>query len=146
MTLTRANTEFLVQARVGALMTAADMDGTTVDGTNADFNGPIGRAIRGLGHSVASAVLVADADVAAVTGAETDEFLDAVTLHTLEAILGNLDDVDITTGPRSEKLSQLAAQVERKIARLRKAMEAEYGYGAAVPEVGYITLQIAEHD
>lgn len=146
MTLTRANTEFLLEARVGPLLTAAGMDGTTVNGTNFDLNGPIGRAIRVLGHTVTRAVLVADADVAAVTDAETDEFLDAATLHALEAILGNLDDVDVIAGPRSERLSQLAAQVERKIERLREAMADEYGVGLAIPEVGVITTKFAEHD
>lgn len=146
MTLTRANTEFLIEARVGPLLTAAGMDGSTVDGTNVDLNGPIGRAVRDLGHTVTSAVLVADADVAQVTDAQTYEYIDTATLHTLEAILGNLDDVEIRVGPRSEKLNQLAEQVERKVARLRKAMERDYGYGMATPVAGYITRDIAEHD
>lgn len=146
MTLTRANTEFLLEARAGPLLTAADMDGSTVDGTNVDFNDPIGRAVRDLGHTVTSRILVADADIAAVTVAEEEEFLDAAELHTLEAILGNLDDVDIRVGPRDEKLSQLAEQVERKIKRLRKKMDLLYGYGLAVPVAGYITRDLAEHD
>lgn len=146
MALTRANTEFLLAARVGPLMTTAGMDGTTVDGTNADFNGPIGRAVRDVGYTVTSLVLVADADIAQVGVSEYDEFLDAATLHTLEAILGNLDDVDITVGPRKEALSQLAEQVERKIERLREAMALAYAYGMATPVAGYITTDIAEHD
>lgn len=146
MSLTRANTEFLTVSQCGPLLTAADMDGTTVDGTNLSLNAPIGRAVRDLGHSVASAILVTDADVASVTDAETDEFLDSVLLRTLEAILGNLDDVDITTGPRSERLSQLAEQVERRADRLRASMEEDYGLGLAAPEQGYITINIAEHD
>jgi len=142
MTLTRANTEFLTCADVGPLMTAAGMDGTTVDGTNADLNGPIGRALHDLGHAVASFVLVANADVDDVTDAQTGEFLDRVILHTLEAVLGNLDDVDITVGPRSEKLSQLAAQAERRVARLRVTL----GAGMVTPAATVITLNIAEHD
>ena len=146
MALTRANTEFMIETRAGPLLTAADMDGTTVDGTNADLNGPIGRAVRALGHSVASPVAVADADVAAVTDAQLDEFLDVAELYTLEAILGNLDDVDIKVGPRSESLSQLAEQVERKIKRLLKRLERLYGYGMGVVAAGYIRKDIAEHD
>lgn len=142
MVLTRANAEFLTVASVGPAMVAAGMDGTTVDGTNADLNGPIARAVRDLGHSVASAVLVVDADVAAVTDAQIDEFLDRAVLHTLEAVLGNLDDVDISVGPRSEKLSQLAAQLERRIERLRD----ELGVGMITPTAAVITTDIAEHD
>ena len=145
MSLTRANTELMIVARTGPLLTAAGM-AITVVGSNASLNDPIGHAVRQLGHAVASAVLVTDADVAGVTDAETDEFLGLATLYTLEAILGNLDDVDITVGPRSERLNQLAQQVERKADRLRAALEDEFGYGLAVPTAGYIQLNIAEHD
>lgn len=146
MALTRANAEFLMEARLAPLLTAAGMDGTTVDGTNVDLSDPIARAVRDLGYEVASAVLVADADVAQITAAQTSEFLDACELHTMNAILGNLDDVDITVGPRSEKLSQLAMQIERKIKRLLAAMGTAYGYGMATPDAGYITLDFAEHE
>lgn len=142
MSLTRADTEFMIVPRVGPALTAAGMDGTTVDGTNASLNGPIGKAVRYLGYTVASAVLVADADVAQVTDAETDQFLDLATLYTLEAVLGNLDDVDIRVGPRSESLSQLAKQLERKIARLSKQL----GTDLPTMEAGYIQLNFREHD
>ena len=145
MTLTRANTEYLLEARTGPLLTAAGMS-TDVDGTNVDLNDPIARAVRDLGHTVASAVLVADADVAAVTDAETDEFLDTATLHTLEAVLGNFDDVDIKVGPMSESLSQLAEQVERKIERLLAQLERLYGYSMATVSGAYIQKDIAEHN
>lgn len=145
MALTRANVEFLMEARLAPLLTAAGMDGTTVDGTNVDLNDPIGRAVRDIGYTVTSLVLVATADVAQVAVAEYDEFLDACTLHTLENILGNLDDVDIRVGPRDEKLNQLAEKVERKIKRLEDAMALAYGYGMATPVAGYITKDFAEH-
>lgn len=146
MSLTRASTEFLVVPRVGPAMTAAGMDGVTVDGTNVDLNGPIGKAVRYLGHTVASAVLVADADVAQVTDDQLDQFLDLTTLYTLEAVLGNLDDVELRVGPRTEKFNQLAEQLERKIKRMTKQLEKEYGFGLSVLVPGYITLNIAEHD
>lgn len=142
MTLTRANTEFLTIAQVGPLLTAAGLDGTTVDGTNASLNGPIGRAIRDLDYTVGSAVLIDNDDVALITDAEIDEFLDRVVLHTLEMILGNLDDVDLVVGPRSEKFSQLTGQIERRVARLRSVL----GETLATPTSGMITLNIAEHD
>jgi len=145
MALTRANVEFLLEARLSPLLSAAGMDSTTVDGTNVDLNDGIGRAVRDLGYAVASAVLVADADVGLVPAAEHNEFLDAAELHTLSNILGNLDDVDITVGPRTEKLNQLATKIERKIERLRKSMALVYGYSLATVTTGYITLDFAEH-
>jgi hypothetical protein len=142
----RPDAEFLLVARAGPLLTAADMDGTTVNGTNADLNGPLGRSIRNLGYTVTDITSISDADVAQVTEAQYDEFLDMAELYLLEAILGNLDDVDITVGPRSEKLSQLAGQVERKIARLTAHVEDLYDYGLVAPVGGVMTVKMAEHD
>jgi len=122
------------------------MDGTTVDGTNVDFNDPIGRAVRVLGYVVTSAVLVTDADVAQITVAQEDEFFDYVTLFTLRTILTNLDDVEIRVGPRTEKMNQLAEQVERAIKMLQETMTEDYAYGMATPVAGVITRDIAEHD
>jgi hypothetical protein len=127
-------------------MTAGGMDGTTVSGSNLDFNDPLGRAVRALGYVVTSAVLVTDADVAQVTTAQEDEFFDYVTLFTLRTILTNLDDVEIRVGPRSEKLNQLAEQVERAIKLLQETMTEDYSYGYATPVPGVITRDIAEHD
>ena len=138
-TITRANAEFLTIAQCGPLLTAAGMDGTTVDGTNLSLNGPLGRAILDMGGTVVSSVLITDTDMATVTN--SNEFLDKILLHALEAVMGNLDDVDITAGPRSEKLSQLALQVERRIKRLW-----DDRVRLAVPVQGYITKDIAEHD
>ncbi len=145
MAMTRAQTETILVKRAGPLLVAAGMDGATVDGTNADLNDPIGRAIRHLGYIVGSIVAISDADVAQVTEAQYDEYLDVGTLMVLESILGNLDDCDITVGPRSEKLSQLAAQVERKINRLTTRLLAACGYGLAIPVARVIRLSFAEH-
>lgn len=145
MTLTRANTEFIVVSRVSPLLTAAGM-ATTVIGSNADLNDPIGRAVRYLDHTVDDPTLVDDTDVARVTDSETDEFLDLTELFLLYSILGHLDDVDIAVGPRSEKLSQLAKQVEQLIDRLRRRMAMQYGYGLATPVSGCITRKFAEHE
>jgi len=67
MTITRANVESILIKRVGKLMTAADMDGSTVGGTNADLNDPIGRALRRIGYTTASIIAVADVDIAGVS-------------------------------------------------------------------------------
>lgn len=146
MSLSRANAEFMLIPRLGPIMTAAGMDGSTVDGSNLALNGPIGKAIRDLGYAVTSITEISDADVAQITEAQYDEFLDTATLHVMEAVLGNLDDVDIRVGPRSEKLNQLAEQVERKIKRLSESLVQNYGYGLATLETGVLTQGIAEHD
>jgi len=63
----------------------------------------------------------------------------------LANLLGNLDDVDVTVGPRSEKLSQLAVQVQKRLDSVEKRLENLYGYGAAALETGVITYEFAEH-
>ena len=143
MTITRANAEVMLVAAVGPLLTAAGMV-VTVVGTNADLNAPIGRAVRDLGYTVTDITSISDADVAQVTDAQTDQFLDIATYQVLEAILGNLDDVDLTTGPRSEKFSQLVKQVTGQISRLLKRLDRLYGYNQVVT-AGTIKRRFAEH-
>lgn len=146
MSLTRANVETILIRRSGALMTAAGLDGATVAGTNVDLNDPIGVAIVAVGGSVVSRVLVADADVATVATADYDEFLDIAEYRVLQSVLGNLANVDITVGPRSERLSQLAAQLEKALARKKGTLEDQYGYNAGTLEAGVLALSFAEHD
>lgn len=145
MSLTRENAETMIVADLQGLMTAAGMT-ITHTGANAHLNGPIGRALRDLGYSVADITDVTDADVAQVTDAQIAEFIDLMIMYTLEAIMGWLANVDITVGPRTEKLSQLAGQVERKIKVLRARMKEIYGYGLSVVVAGYLQKDIAEHD
>ena len=108
----------------------------------------VNQAIRAVDGTVTHATTVTDADLTAIDATLEGEFLDFVLYFVLEKILGHLDDVDVTAGPRSEKFSQLALQVERKIERLRKELERNYGYGLAYAglEAGVITNKFAEHD
>lgn len=138
MSLTRANVEVILIARVGALMTEAGMDGTTVDGTNADLNDPIGWAVRQLDYTVASVVLVATADVANVAEAEYDEFFDYGEYRALQNIRGNLALVDIRQGPQDQKFSQLAEQIGAMLATMKSDMERSYGFGLS--EIGSGTI------
>lgn len=145
MTITRANVEAILVRRCGKLLEAADLDGTTVSGSNADLNDPIGWALRQCGYSVTSVAAVADADLVSVSAANTDKLFDLAELRMLETIQGNLDDVDIQLGPRQEALSQLAKQVEQRLERVQARVQREYGYGAPELEAGVITYEFAEH-
>lgn len=131
MTITRVQVERILIARCGKLLTAAGLDGATRTGANEDLNDPIGAAVRALALTVADLSAVADTDLASVTDAQIDQLLDVAELRTLETIEGNLDQVDITIGPRSESLNQLSKQVRTKIDAKRAAVEAAYGTGVA---------------
>lgn len=141
MAITRATGETVLVKRLGPLMAAAGM-AVTIVGTNADLDDPLAWATRALGHSTASVATVTNAELASVATADYDDFLDLAEYRTLQNILGALDDVDLTVGPRSEKLSQLAEQAEKKLDRL----EGRIGTLASPVEAGYITLEFAEHD
>lgn len=140
MALTRANVESILIRRVGRLMTAADMDGSTVAGTNADLNDPIGYALRASGLSVSSVAAVADADVAGVGDDLIDQVLDIAEWRTLLSIEGNYDDVDISANGRSESLSQTMKQVQAKIDRLQKRITEIHGVGLGTLTGGSIAL------
>jgi hypothetical protein len=144
MTLTRATLEAILVQRTGPLLTAAGMDGATMDGSNFSLNDPIGFAVRKLGLAVANIASLADSDLAAVAANDYDRLLDLAEYRTLESILGNLDDVNISVGSRSESLGQLSDQVEKKMERLAGRIEREYGMGVGSLSAGMIGLGFQE--
>lgn len=127
MSLTRANLEAILVSRLGPLLTAAGMDGITINGSNLSLNDAIGRAIRQCGLSVANVVLVADSDLANVASKDYDKLFDVAEYRALESIEGNLDDVTISVGPRSQQMSDLARQVQKKLERLGQRILDTYG-------------------
>lgn len=127
-------------------MTAAGMDGTTINGTNLSLNDPIGYAIRKCGGTVALFTGVAMSDVETVSEANYDKLIDVAELRTLENIEGNLDDVDIGVGSRRESLNQLATQVAKKIDRKREQVERAYGVGLGALEAGVVSLGFQEQN
>ena len=127
--------------RCGPLMTKAGMTITTLGD---DFNDPVAWAIRKCGYATADVSSPSEAEIAAVPADDMDKLLDLAELRLLENIATNLDDVDVTVGPRSEKLDQLAQRVTAKIARLQARIEATYGLGTGV-EAGVLTYEFAEH-
>ena len=145
MAVTRANVENVLIKRLGPLMTKAGQDGTTVDGSNTDLADPIGWALRTAGYTTADITNPTTAEVADAED-DIDQVVDLAEYRGLENILGNLDDVDVTVGPRSEKLSQLATQVQKRLDDVKDRVEDLYGYGAAALEVGVITYEFAEHN
>lgn len=144
MTITRANVENVSIHRTGPLMAKANMDGTTVDGTNDDLAGPIAWALRQAGYSVTDITNPTTAEVA-LAADDVDQILDLTELRVLEDVLGNLDIVDVTVDPRSVKHSQLAKQVEKRLEAVRSRVEKAYGLGSSVLETGTITYEFAEH-
>ncbi|MCK5307174.1 MAG: hypothetical protein KAJ73_01050 [Zetaproteobacteria bacterium] len=144
MAVTRANVEVNLIRRLGPLMTKAGMDGSTADGTNTDLADPIAWALRQAGYTTADITNPTTAEVAAAES-DIDQVQDLSEMRTLENILGGLDDVDISVGPRDEKLSQLAAQAEKKLAAINEKLENLYSWSASPLTTGTLTYEFAEH-
>jgi hypothetical protein len=138
----RAEVEAIMVRRCGPVMEVAGM-AVTYTGSNIDLADPIGWGLRQLDYD--SSINPTTGEVAAVTSADFDEFLDYVNLALLENISTNLDAVDTTLGPRSEKLDQLAGRVEGRLTRLLEKMRVEYGYGIGTAVLGTMTQEFAEH-
>ena len=130
MTLTSAYAETELVSRAKGKMELVGM-AVTVVGTNADLNGPLSTALRKMGLAPASPITVTDTDLANLTDADIDEYLDRAELRLLENIHRNYTLVDIKSGPQDEKLSQIAAQLEKSIELLSAKIKSEYGDSGA---------------
>jgi hypothetical protein len=151
MAITRANVESILIRRLGALLTEAGLDGTTVDGSNVDLNDPIGWAVRQADGSVDDPATVDDEDVQTVATADLDKLLDLAEYRALESISGNLNLVDIESGPFRQSFNQLRVGLEQRIARKRKQLERDYdfgdsGFAASVIELDRIDGYAGEAD
>lgn len=143
MPLTRANVEDIIIRRLGTLLNAVDLDGTTVDGSNADLNDPIGYAIRQCGQAVDDVATVGDADVARVS--DTDKLLDIAELRTLEtAYAASVTLVNIALGPRREDLSHISDALDTLIGKKSTANQAAYGVGLQQLSAGLLDYAFQE--
>lgn len=140
MALTWSNIASILEEAYDGILTEADLD------LDLYSIAAINRALRQCGYTVTSPTTVTAADVAAVSVADEQKFLDHCALNVLYQVWADLTNVDITVGPRTEKLSQLADRVERMIARLEKYMASAYGLGMPEPQAGYISLDKADHN
>jgi len=146
MSLSRANIESILIRRCGRMLTACGLDGTTINGSNADLNDPIAWAIKQLGGSVAARTSVADSDIATVAAEDEEALLDLAELRTLESALTNLDATDIRVGDREEKLDQLSKRLESTIARKRSQIQRDHGLGLGTLSAGVLTLGFQQHN
>lgn len=141
MSVTRANVESVLIRRVGAWLTAAGLDGTTVNGTNADLNDPIAQALLQAGYSVADITSVTSTDLAAVPDANVPMVLDLAELRALETTAQALSSMEVSGFGFSVKTS---SGVNDAIARLIARLRQRYGIGGGALTGGTLSLDFAE--
>lgn len=123
---TRAQLESILIRRAGRWLTAAGLDGTTIDGNDA-LADPIARAIRVASGTVTDDSDPADADVATVADANVPLLCDAAELFTLDAALQNFTKVDVSSPAGAAQLDDLGQRMERARAAKYAAFVAKYG-------------------
>ena len=127
MTLTRANVEQSIVDRLGAWLTAAQLDGSTIDGTNASLREPIARAVRKSDGTVVD-MSDLDAALASVPSSVTDaQVLDLVEYYTLSNIYQNYTDVDVAGSLGSSKDDQLRQAMRTALQVKAAEIASEYG-------------------
>jgi hypothetical protein len=138
MALTRTQVEKVMIRRAGKSLAFVSLDGTTNDGTNEDLADPIASTLQAMGYTVADITNPTDAELAGVTA--VNQFLDRCELRVLETVLGNMDMVSFSTGPRSENLSDFTGKLEKTIAEKRDFIQREYGVSLGSLSTGKINL------
>lgn len=144
MALTRVAAENILIRRLGLMMEVVKMD-TVAGGANANCHDPLAWATRGVGGTTAAHNTVTDAELAGVDLVHYDDLMALAEWRLLLNIQGALNAVDITVGPRKELLSQYADKVQQMLDNLRPVINGLGVLGAGL-EVGYITVDIAEHN
>lgn len=132
LTSSRSQVNYALRNRT----TGAPPDTPTI---NAFLNWPIGDAVRQVGLGVIVASAVSDIDIGAVSDALVPRFLAIALLQTKRAIRGQLERVDMTMGTDTQKLSQLAAQLDKEIKDLLDDIVVRFGVRPAAPIVAPMT-------
>jgi hypothetical protein len=130
---TRAHFETVLIKRCGAPMAVVGMDVVTQNGTNADLNDPIRVAARLLARIVLDPVIVADGDLAGITGSTLEKGYDLAERRLLENILNNFVYVDRQVDRDSQKKDQLRQGLQARIDYLTARLVKPYGPGAGGP-------------
>jgi len=129
MAPTRAQFEAEIVSRVGGFLTAAGLDGTTVDGTNAALASPIAYALRASGYTLATAGAPTTSDLSATTADDEDKLYDLAELRALENAYAHYTKVDSSAAVVSAKLDQLRQAMRTRIAELHARVAEIYGVG-----------------
>lgn len=136
MSLARAAVEAEIVDRIGPRMAFMGMSVIT-DGTNPSLNGPIRKALAGMGFPMAAPLLVTDADLAgfydsglsspARNAWRVERLCDLACLNAMQSILFKTTDVDWKAGVDELKAHQFVDDVRADLAALEAKAAEPYG-------------------
>lgn len=138
--MNRQELQTLLVRRCGNFLTAAGMN-TKTEGDNPDMADPILWALRMLGYSPASVIVVSDAELATVAASHTSALLDLAELQLLANIQGNYARVSSSAGSSvgptvSESWGQLLSQIADMVKQKRAYVEAMHSDLLTIPLTG----------
>lgn len=140
MALTRTQCAKLLVRRLKNLLDAANLSTTAVAG-NPDVQAAMSYALRELDYAVDDVNTISASEIGEVSADDYGDVFLLAEYRLLEQIQGNLALVDTDVGPRGQKLSQLALQVDRMLHR----RQAEVDELVSGPSTGTINLDFATH-
>lgn len=138
--MNRQELQTLLVRRCGNLLTAAKMSAKT-EGDNPDMADPILWALRMLGYTPASVIVVSDLELAFVADIHISALLDLAELQLLSNIQGNYARVSSSTGSSvgptiSESWGQLLSQISDMVKEKRAYVDAMHSDLLAIPLSG----------
>lgn len=142
MSLTRVQAETIVVRRIGRWLSAAKLDGTTVDGTNADLADPLAWAVRQSGGTVTDPTDPGDADLASIAD---DRLLDLAELRALMSAYQNFTRTDAKAGTAEAKDDQIRQGMRAAIAAKQALVAGLYGVVVAGVFGNELTSASARH-
>lgn len=145
MLYVRSQIEKVLIRRCGRQMAYAKMDATTEDGTNVDLSDPIATGLGSLGYVPGDPSSVTDGDLSSVQSADFNQLLEVAEWRCLESVLGNRASPDQMADTDNQQWhGKFFEALDKRVARLRKQIEDQYGVGLSPLHVGVLDLGFAE--
>ncbi len=130
-TMTLADAQKTLIRRCGKFLVAAQLDGTTINGTNADLMDPVSEGLIACGVTPADYTTPTTAEVQSLAASDLRKFLAIAEYRTLETVLGNWAKPDQTAGTDNEqKLGALRDSLQKTLGTKLKALQDEFDYGS----------------
>lgn len=144
MALTRTTFDRVMTIRVGPLLTLVGLSGA--DLTQA-YSLCIAEALGSIGLPVADPTVVIDAELVTIEGINQKQAIEIAVLSGLELVLSRWTKPNATAGTDNrQEQGTLRNSIEITVARMKRDLKIEFGYGLGEATVSTFHLNFAESD